>query len=218
MCFNQYVSINTFLFSIFILLLIAWNNKYSPYKTKDFNSIYVYLFFLSFIFMQLIEFFLWRNINDPVLNKLFSLIGATLILFQPIFSLFMLKNESLKKIMILLYSIPATIYFIYEYNKKEFTTSVSQNGHLKWNWISMIGNNEILLFAWLFFLFFSLFMNQNYSGILFAFGLFIFSFYSKYIRKDKSSGSLWCWSVNVFLLFYAIQLLLIFPYLQHGFC
>ena len=58
MCWNQYVSINTFIFGIFGLVLIAFNNKYSTYKIKIFNNHYAYLFMLSFIFMQLIEFIL----------------------------------------------------------------------------------------------------------------------------------------------------------------
>ena len=69
MCWNQYVSINTFIFSIFVLILIAFNNKYSPYKVKEFDSIFVYIFFISFISMQLIEFFIWRNLEDKKLNK-----------------------------------------------------------------------------------------------------------------------------------------------------
>ena len=36
MCWNEYVSINTFIFGVFVLLLIAFNNKYSKYKIIDF--------------------------------------------------------------------------------------------------------------------------------------------------------------------------------------
>ena len=61
MCWNQYVSLNTFLFSTFILLLIFYNNKYSIYKIKELNNIYAYFFLMSFITMQLIEFFIWKN-------------------------------------------------------------------------------------------------------------------------------------------------------------
>ena len=40
MCCNQYVSLNTFVFSAFVLLLIVYNNKYSPYKIEELNSWY----------------------------------------------------------------------------------------------------------------------------------------------------------------------------------
>ena len=104
MCWNQYVSLNTFMFSIFVLLLIAYNNKYTQYKTPLFNNKFVYFFFLSFITMQLIEFFIWRNIDNKKLNNLFSTLGALLLLIQPIASLLMLKDESLKYKLITLYS------------------------------------------------------------------------------------------------------------------
>ena len=43
MCWNQYISINTFVFGVFVLLLVAFNNKYSNYKIEFFNNIYAYL-------------------------------------------------------------------------------------------------------------------------------------------------------------------------------
>jgi hypothetical protein len=58
MCWNASVSLNTFLFSIFILLLIVYNNSFTQYKIQDLNNIWIYLFLASFIFMQLIEFFI----------------------------------------------------------------------------------------------------------------------------------------------------------------
>ena len=97
MCWNQHVSLNTFIFSLFVLLLIAYNNAYTQYKMPEFNNIYVYLFFLSFISIQLIEFFIWRNINDKSLNQFFSIAGMLLVTVQPIISLMMLKDETIKK-------------------------------------------------------------------------------------------------------------------------
>ena len=72
MCWNQYVSINTFVFSVFVLLLIMYNNKYSPYKIKELDNIYAYIFLMSFFTMQLIEFFLWRNLDNKELNKTYE--------------------------------------------------------------------------------------------------------------------------------------------------
>ena len=50
MCWNKDVSLNTFLFSSFVILLIYYNNTYTKYKVAEFNSIWVYVFFGSFIF------------------------------------------------------------------------------------------------------------------------------------------------------------------------
>ena len=96
MCWNEHVSLNTFIFSIFVLLLIAYNNKYTQYKIEMFNNKFVYIFFASFITMQLIEFFLWRNLNNPRLNNLFSIMGSLLLIIQPIASLLILKDDNLK--------------------------------------------------------------------------------------------------------------------------
>ena len=216
MCWNQYVSLNTFLFSAFVLVLIVYNNKYSPYKLDELNSIYAYFFLMSFFVMQLIEFFLWRNLNNKDLNKLFSNLGALLLLLQPVASLTLLKDIDLRNKMLTLYVIPAFSYFIYEFTNKDFLTVVSKTGHLKWDWIDLSGNKRILLIAWLFFLFFSIFYNKHYLSLAYTIALLIISLYS--YTKDGSSGSLWCWSINSLMLFYAIKLLVILPYKEHGLC
>ena len=216
MCWNQYVSLNTFLFSAFVLVLIVYNNKYSPYKLDELNSIYTYFFLMSFFVMQLIEFFIWRNLNNKDLNKLFSNLGALLLLLQPVASLTMLKDIDLRNKMLTLYVIPAFSYFIYEFVNKDFLTVVSKTGHLKWDWLDVSGNKRILLIAWLFFLFFSLFYNKYYLAVTYTVVLLIISLYS--YQKDGSFGSLWCWSINSLMLFFVIKLLVILPYKQHGLC
>jgi hypothetical protein len=216
MCWNQYVSINTFIFSAFVLLLIVYNNKYSPYKIEEVNSVYAYFFLMSFFTMQLIEFFLWRNLNDKELNKLFSILGALLLLLQPVASLMLLKDITLRNKMLTIYGIPAFSYFIYEATSKDFLTEVSKYGHLKWNWVNLNGNKQILFWGWLFFLFFSIFYNKQYLSFVYTLALLIISLYS--YTKDGSYGSLWCWSINSLMLFYAIKILVILPYTQHGLC
>jgi hypothetical protein len=166
--------------------------------------------------MQLIEFFIWRNLNDKEINKLFSNLGAFLLLLQPIASLMLLKDIPLRNKMLTIYSVPAFSYFIYEFINKDFITVVSKTGHLKWKWIDISGNKRILLIAWLFFLFFSIFYNKYYSSLIYTVLLLVISLYS--YLKDGSFGSLWCWSINSFLLFYAIKLIVILPYKEHGLC
>lgn len=216
MCWNQYVSLNTFVFSAFVLLLIVYNNKYSPYKIEELNSVYAYFFLMSFFTMQLIEFFLWRNLNDKSLNQLFSILGALLLLFQPVASLMLLKDITLRNKMLMIYIIPAFSHFIYKVTSKDFLTEVSKTGHLKWNWIDLSGNKQIFFVAWLFFLFFSIFYNKQYLALAYTIALLIISLYS--YTKDGSFGSLWCWSINSLMLFYAIKLLVILPYKEHGLC
>ena len=150
MCWNQNVSINTFLFGIFVLCLIAIQNKYSNYKIKEFENPFMYFFFLSFISMQFFEFLLWRNLHNKW-NKYISMAGSFLLLLQPIASLMLLKDVSLRKMMLLIYSIPAILGFIYKIFTEDFSTTISKCGHLKWNW----GLESY--FRYVFYLFFLLF-------------------------------------------------------------
>jgi len=61
MCWNQDISINTFIFACLSLLFIFFTNTFTKYKTPTFDNPIVYLFLLSVAAMQLIEYFLWRN-------------------------------------------------------------------------------------------------------------------------------------------------------------
>ena len=216
MCWNQYISLNTFVFSTFVLLLIAYNNKYTPYKIQELNNVFIYIFFMSFIAMQLIEFFIWRNINDVDMNRKLSILGALLLVIQPMASLLLLKDDFTKKTMLTAYSIPAISFFVYKMYTQEFTTTVTKTGHLKWNWINL-DKNKILGLVWFFFLYFSIFANkQNYEAGLITIFLLVFSYYS--YNKEGSYGSLWCWSINSLMIFYAIKLMIVLPYQEHGLC
>jgi hypothetical protein len=216
MCWNQYVSINTFLFGIFVLILIAVNNKHSPYKVKEFDSIFVYLFFVSFISMQLIEFFIWRNLKNKTMNKLFSILGAFLLLIQPVLSLMMLKNNTLMWKMVVTYSIPSFAYFFYLLKYHNFYTNVSNSGHLKWHW--SIPNNKIsfVFIFYLYFLMYSIFVNKYYLLMTYVLLLLLLSYYL-YVNDD-TVNSIWCWAVNSLMLYYAFKLLIWLPFKEHGFC
>lgn len=216
MCWNQYISLNTFTFSMFVLLLIVYNNKYTPYKIQELNNNFAYIFFMSFIAMQLIEFFLWRNLKNPDMNRNLSIAGALLLMVQPIASLLLLKDKSMRKMMLSSYTIPAIAYFAYKANTEQFNTTVTKSGHLRWNWINL-NNNKILGFIWFFFLYFSIFAEKDYyvAGII-TLVLLVISYYS--YKKEGSYGSLWCWSINSLMIYYAIRLLIVLPYKEHSLC
>lgn len=217
MCWNQYVSLNTFTFSTIVLILIAYNNKYTPYKISELNNVFVYIFFMSFITMQLIEFFLWRNLKNTDINQKLSIAGALLLMVQPIASLLMLKDDFTRKAMLTAYTIPAFAYFIYKVNtQSNFNTTVTPTGHLRWNWLNQ-DKNKLLGLIWFFFLYFSIFVEKQYytAGII-TLALLAVSYYS--YRKEGSYGSLWCWSINSLMIYYAIKLLIVLPYKEHRLC
>ena len=142
MCWNESVSINTFVFGCLALIFIYFTNTFTKYKTKGFDNPFMYLIVFSFLIMQLIEFFIWRNLNNKQINRILSLIGLGIIIIQPI-TLMLYDTYSIGSITTLienlsLYSI-AWISFLsykYLYNPITFTTTVGVNKHLNWNWLN----------------------------------------------------------------------------------
>jgi hypothetical protein len=225
MCWNEHISLNTFLFSSFVLGLIVYNNTYTQYKIPEF-SIFVILFTLSVISMQLVEFFLWRNIKNKAYNHLFSIIGSIVIGIQPIAAAFIIQNNfELSRTLATLYLFTiALISILYAsfYTVKIPTTVVSDSGNLHWKWM----NEDTYIFhifiaVWVIFFFTPFFYNAfqdlsftNYwiYTLLFAAISFIYIFIS--FSKYGTSSSLWCWVANSIFIFYAFKLLIYLPFIE----
>ena len=211
MCWNAEVSLNTFLFSGFVLLLIIYNNTYTQYKIKDLNSKWTYIFFLSFILMQLIEFFIWRNVNNPYYNSIFTMLATILLFFQPIASTMILTNNKIRNSLLVIYLTIAVPFMIYRFLTKKIYSEVTTLNHLHWNMVFYDNSYEhVFFFIWLFFFLFPLFYQGYFYGFLFGLLTFIIITYKYY--KDKSVGSMWCWIVNTVMLYYAAYLLLYLPF------
>ena len=213
MCWNEHVSLNTFLFSSFVLLLIAYNNTYTQYKITFFNSVWNYIFFISFISMQLIEFFIWRNINNTFYNNIFSTMAAMLIFIQPIISLMLLPDISLRNNLLVTYLVFFIPYFTYKFITNNMKSQISNKGHLEWLFFD---TNMLPFFGWLFFFLFSFFYTRSIGVLIFGIVLFCISFYNYY--KDKTIGSMWCWIVNSTMIYYAFHLLLYMPFYETSLC
>ena len=212
MCWNKDISLNTFLFSSFVLLLIIYNNTYTQYKIKELDNIWAYLFFVSFILMQLIEYFIWRNVNEPIYNNLFSIMATLLLIMQPIASAMLITNNTVRTNILSLYlvlTIPLTIYRLFT---KKINSTVSPLNHLKWNFILYENSiiEKIFFLVWFIFFLFPLFYEGKTLGLLFGLLTFIIILYNYY--KDKTVGSMWCWVVNSLMLYYAGYLLLYLPF------
>ena len=209
MCWNENVSLNTFVFSGFVLLLIIYNNAFTQYKIQELNNIWVYLFLASFIFMQLIEFFIWRNINNKFYNNLFSILATTLLIFQPIFSIMILSKKQLRNILLSVYILLAIPYSIYKFYTKNIYSVVSEKGHLKWKFF---GTTPIIWITWLFFFLFSFIYEKIWVGLGFGTILLCISYYN--YKNDDTMWSMWCWAVNSVMIYYAFYLLIYLPFLE----
>ena len=167
MCWNEEMSLNTFIFSSFVLGLIIYNNAYTQYKIVDFNNIWTYMFFISFILMQLIEVFIWRNINNPIYNTIFTTMAALLLLVQPIATNMLITNKSVQRSMLFVYLICMIPFATYNFMTKKINSTVSTMGHLQWNMVDNKHQGRVLI-IWLFFFLFPLFYQRQIFGFLFG--------------------------------------------------
>jgi hypothetical protein len=209
MCWNAAVSLNTFLFSSFILALIIYNNYFTQYKIQELNNIWIYLFLASFIFMQLIEFFIWKNINNKFYNNVFSICGALLLIIQPIISIMIISNIKVRNLLLLLYLLLAIPYSIYKFFTKNIHSKISEQGHLNWQFF---GTTPLIWSIWLFFFLFSFVYEKKYFGLIFGLITLFISFIN--YKNDHTVDSIWCWSVNSIMIYYAFYLLIYLPFLE----
>jgi hypothetical protein len=159
--------------------------------------------------MQLIEFFIWRNIDNKFYNHIFSTMAAMLIFIQPVASLMLLPNIPLRNNLIFAYLVLSIPYFTYKYINNNMRSKISNKGHLVWLFFD---TNMLLFFVWLFFFLFSFIYTQDFYGLIFGIVLFAVSYYNYY--KDKTIGSMWCWGINSIMIYHACYLLLYLPFCE----
>lgn len=202
MCWNEHVSLNTFLFSTFVLALIIYNNLYTPYKIKEIHSLAAYLFLFSIILMQLVEFFLWRNLNTNY-NIILSGLGLCLLLLQPVFSLSLVQSVDLREWLTVVY-----IFWILTLgNLRVEKTVVDTTGHLRWG---VFKDFNLFVMGWIVFLF----IGPVYRGLwIEVFLASVLGFITLYLYQHPGTrGSMWCWFVNILFLYYTCILLLVLPF------
>lgn len=210
MCWNEDVSLNTFLFSSFVLLLIIYNNLFTKYKIQELNNPFIYLLIASFVFIQLIEFFIWKNINDKFYNNIFSIMATLLILLQPVASILILSNIQLRNKLLFFYLLLAIPFLIYKFSTRYIHSVISKSGHLDWKFVE---TTPIILIIWLFFFLFSIIYEKKWVGIIFAIVTLIITFIN-YRNDSAVIGSMWCWIVNSIMIYYAFYLLIYLPFLE----
>lgn len=207
MCWNEHVSLNTFLVSFCTLCLVYYNNHYTQYKIPFFENEWMYVFLLLSFSMQLIEFFIWRNIHNKFYNTIFTMTAFILIFLQPIASLMLLSNHLLRNVLVMVYTLFGGSYVAYIIYTKKFASTISKSGHLEWN----MNMNNINLCIWLSFLLFSFFYEKHIVYLLFAIITLSIFIYKEYL----SSGSTWCWFINSISIYLLIYLLFYLPYCEN---
>lgn len=129
----------------------------------------------------------------------------------------MIKVLTIRYVLISIY----LIFFLFILSKpllaKDLYTTVGKNGHLVWEWMNVKKNT--LDYSHLFILFyaFTLFFIENVLLKWFIAVSLLFSIFFYY--RDRTFASMWCWYVNVFLLYFIINILLVQPFIEYnGLC
>jgi hypothetical protein len=167
---------------------------------------------MSFIIIQLIEYFIWKNIKNPYYNSFYTKIAGFIFLLQPVISLMILKDKPLRNILLSFYLIVAIPYCIYKLFTKKIHSTVSPLGHIQFHLFA--DTISIIFGLWIFVFLFSFLYEGYYEGFLFGAGTLFLMTYT-YI-KDNSVGSMWCWIVNTAMMYYAFLLLFYLPFFEKG--
>jgi hypothetical protein len=221
MCWNSDISLNSFIFACFALSFIYITNTYSKYKSPEFNNPLIYLLLFEVALIQLVEFFLWRNLKNDNINKTLSIVTSLIILSQLLTLILMIPNKVYKYFMLLFGGMFLLVYVLYKhfYDPFVFRATVGPNGHLVWGWLSQKGWGHLfpigigLLYGIpVFLLIDKIFVITVYGAITLLVSAVMY-------YKHNTVASMWCWSGNLFLLYFIINILLIQPFYEYnGLC
>jgi hypothetical protein len=136
MCWNEDISINTFLFGCFALVFIYFSNTYTRYKSIAYDRPVAYVGSFLFICMQLLEYFIWRNLKNKSINTFLSKMGLLLIITQ-LYCTILFADKVYQPLLGVIYTLFFLLIYLYKsiYSPIVFKTVVSPNGHLSWEWL-----------------------------------------------------------------------------------
>jgi hypothetical protein len=193
MCWSAKVSLETFIIS-FIQLIILYLLKY---------DIKLIAIVFSFIFIQLLEFFIWIYIKNIKISKFYCSLTFIIIILQPIIILYFTEYSYLIKYYIILQFLIFIISKLFYNLEFDFIPTVAPSKHLSWNWT----NNYIYIFLFniVYLLFFlgAIYLTGNYILFILAIITYIYSSYN--YDKDGTTSSMWCWIANIGIIFLLID-------------
>jgi hypothetical protein len=191
MCWNASVSLNTYIFGLFASSFAYYNGI---------MNLLGFVYYQSFLIMQLLEYFVWSKTFS---NRLLSQIALFAIICQPIFNILKIETQpELIPYLLAAYFVFIGILYtvVIPLHTIEFSTVPSKNGHLSWKWLNV---NIFIIIMW--FTFLSLYWIIDKQYILFAL-IAIFLIISIILYKETNTwGSMWCWVANL-IAFYLIYL------------
>jgi hypothetical protein len=189
MCWNPDVSLSTFVFAT-AAIVIGYITRQHDLKWS--------VFYLSFALMQLLEFFLWKNLTKPMVNKVFSLLGLLLIMLQPVAAGLLIADNKYKPIYYALYALWLVIYFMTSL-PITLKTQKAPNGHLSWLWLKP--SHGILIVIWLLFIIAAVWLSSisTLAKAILTLTLAAFTYVSWWYYHNQQStwGSVYCSFINL---------------------
>ena len=190
MCWNASVSLNTYIFGLFASSFAYYNGI---------TNILGFIFYQSFIIIQLIEYLIWSKTFS---NRLLSQIALFVILCQPIFNIVKIETQpELISYLLVAYFIFIIILYtiIVPLNTIQFSSVQSKNGHLSWKWLNW---NIYIIVIWYAFLSFRWIIDKMYLTLILV---TIFLIISIILFKETNTwGSMWCWISNIISFYFIL--------------
>jgi hypothetical protein len=176
------VSLNTFIFSLFGMGFALANGVIDIPRA---------LFYMSFISIQLVEYFAWKNLSDTTLP---SKVGLLLITLQIPLMINTFYKGPHKALLYALFGIFAVTAL--SVTRIKFSMHKAPNGHLTWDWLNGFPKVFFLIFI-LFYLGIGL---SDFNPFTYLPMVAIISFSWYMYSASGTFGSMWCWLANIIAL------------------
>lgn len=207
MCWNKEVSIVTYVTVVVIVIILYQRNVGSDRQLA--------LFSLTFVTIQLLEFFAWlsiekqnRNMNGLVTRLILIALWAQPLINSYLAYKYLKDDEENKSYKYILtgFIIMFTILFIYSIymstRSTRFSTKTGPNCHLVWKrgkGLDFMGDKLILIY--LVGLIVPLLFVENLKKGLVLIGVgLVLMIFARMMSTQKEMGSWWCWVAFVFVI------------------
>jgi hypothetical protein len=201
MCWNAPISLISFIIGISIIALLFY---------LDYDIKYI-IIALSFIFMQLIEFFIWIYINNKQISFYLSILTFIIIFLQPIIILYFINDY---KYLITYYILIQLFIFLFAFFFLHLTFNfkpiVASNHHLNWNWTSNYYYFISFGITYLIFFLGAIYLTGHHIIFIIAIITYLYSLYTYYHYGTVST--MWCWFAVILIIYMLFDAIYSYPY------
>lgn len=184
------MSLNTFIFSLFGMLFALANGVLDVKGS---------LYMLSFMSIQLLEYFAWKNIDNKRAIQFLSQVGTLIVLSQVVLAIN--RDDTLQNKSLLYLGFVCVTLLMFATTKIEYSMHKAPNGHLAWDWLSSFPKWYMVF--WVLCCAAVLVHMKRPGTLAFFMGLFLLTYYT--YSTSGTWGSMWCWISNILALWWIAQ-------------